>query len=184
MTYSGTMKRIAAFVGCLGAATAIAMSQACSSRICTAIGCPPGATLYADLATTSEQLRASDIAVCHNDECLSGSLAELTDATEGTGRGVTLPADQSTIDQTKSPRARAWFWLKGAGQLSITVEWTPWSPAELKAGDVYRVEIAGPGGEVTLRLDETVDRYVETYPNGEACGMQPCRSIVFDRRAP
>jgi len=177
------MKRIAAFLGCLGAATAIAMSQSCS-RTCTAVGCPSGATLYADLATTTEQLRASQIAICHNDECLSRSLAELTDPTEGIGRGVTLPADQSTIDQTKSPHASAVFWLKGAGQLSITVEWTPWSPGDLKAGDVYRVEITGRGGEVTLRLAETVDRYVETYPNGEACDMQPCRSIVFDRRAP
>jgi hypothetical protein len=171
------------FLVWLGAVTTIAMSQSCS-RDCTVIGCPPGAVLHYDLTANVEQLRASQITICHNRECLSRSLSGLSDPSEGIGVGVVLPADLTTVDQTMSPHANAIFWLNTGGKLSVSVDWVPWSVVDLKAGDVYRVEITGAGGEALLRLTETADRYVETYPNGKDCDNNPCRSVVFDRRAP
>lgn len=178
------MRKIAVFLGWMGAVTAIAVSQSCTDHLCTAIGCGPGAALHADLAMTVDQLRASQITVCRNDECLSRSLSGLSDPTEGIGVGVALPADPTTIDQTQSPHASVTVWSKAGGQLSLSVEWWPWKPADLKAGDMYRVEITGTGGETRLRLTETVDRYMESYPNGKECDSQPCRTVVFDRRTP
>jgi hypothetical protein len=161
-------------------AIAVASSPGCASRECTGIGCSSGATMKADLPMTYDELQRSEITVCRNDECLSNPLAALVPPSAGTGVGLTLPASLATNDG--APHARVSFWAGPGDLLWLEAEWVAWAPADLRAGDRYRVTITDAAGRARLALTETAASYQESYPNGRDCDPVPCRHASFDRR--
>jgi hypothetical protein len=162
---------------------ATAVSQGCSGKGCFAVGCVAAATIQADLTATIENLRNAEITICRNDQCLSRSMSALGEPRDGTGTGLMLPEDVSTIDRTMSPHADVTVWSYPNGALWMDVKWTTWAQRDPRNGDRYRVTITDQAGGSILSLTETVASYAENYPAGKDCNPEPCRHVTLDRRA-
>lgn len=132
--------------------------EAACDTSCPDIDCIAGAELDADWPFTLAQARAIPITVCRNDECFTGML--------GQGNGFNLP-DPATMEEGKTGSAMLSFRAASDGGVDLHLWWIPWSQADLRDGDRYRVSADAPDGTRVL-IDHVID-YGTSSAGGGAC---------------
>jgi hypothetical protein len=157
---------------------AVLATQACSDRVCTTAGCQDGAWLRADASASWDRLRAATITTCHNDICVTGSLAALPQMPPAVGMGFGFSLGNGSPDGGAAPVNVGATGREG-GIFAIDVGWP--GSFGTKDGDRYRLTVTDAGGATLISLDEAAT-YEIVQPNGAECGPT-CRWAVIDRSA-
>jgi hypothetical protein len=142
---------------------------------CNTLACTSGVTISGPTVLDFAAIKASLIEVCRDDECFSGSFEASVDPPEfGTGAVLTLPdyGDRPELrDVNQTPLVDIVVWQRVAP--SLEVKWSPWSDADLRDGDRYRLTFVQPDGTRVEAIDETVSYSLHSLGQGEC--LQTCR---------
>jgi hypothetical protein len=162
--------KLLSVLGFLGLGAAV---PSCSHD-CTDAGCASGMNAHFTVPLFNDDIRASTLSICRNNDCLTGSFSSLP-PDSGANVGIAF-ANGSVTSRTAWGTAI----LRPSGEIEVTYQVS--DSRDLHDGDLYRVTVTDASGTPHTAIEKNVT-YAVNFPNGEDCGPT-CRNIELDGSAP
>jgi hypothetical protein len=157
-----------------GCTTDDELGQACTDPR----ACGPAATIKIDLPLSFDEIQASKITLCRNDECLTGSFASLNaPPSANAGVGIVIA---STADGGVAPGASALVMASPDGTFWLQVFWPLGLLGDPVDGDRYAMTVQDGTGVDVVIFEQTATSYEVTYPFGKDCPTT-CRHVEWDK---
>jgi hypothetical protein len=140
---------------------------------CPSIACRSGVDIDAPLTVPFSVAIASQVEVCRNDECYSGTWMPMDDPGAGGGAIFHVPdfGDHPELrDQMMAPVVDVILISRADMDPMLQVVWNPWADSDLHGGDRYRVTVTN-GGRTLLESDQRVDEYDTGSPLPARCKL-------------
>jgi hypothetical protein len=140
---------------------------------CPSIACRSGVDIDAPLAVPFSEAIASQVEVCRNDECYSGTWMPMADPGAGGGAIFHVPdfGDHPELrDRMMAPVVDVILISRQDANPTLQVTWNPWSDSDLHGGDRYRVTVTN-AGRTLLEVDQRVDAYDTGSPLPAKCKL-------------
>jgi hypothetical protein len=147
---------------------------------CPAIACVSGVDIRFPIAVSLGEVLRSRVEVCRNGECYEGTWKTTDEPSGDSGIGFSLPdfGDQpERRDQLKSPLIEVTLWKLTTGLPRLDVQWRPWSDADLKDGDLYRVVMTNARGRTLIRFDRRIT-YADNSIGSATCPLSCAYSQI------